>query len=334
MKTKDTLLLSVSDKDVQAFGGVSILLVTPLDHRGRLCEEDLVSLLKFVGTPRVEGVSIGGVTVCGEMGEGFCLSLEERSQVIRLAKQTLGKDKSVIAALFALSLREALEQAESARRSGADALLVAPVAPFLYSEKVLQRFFQSIGDTVQLPMIAYLNKMFKQDLPPVTVIEAVYEISGVIGIKDSTGSSDFMNLLIERRPAGKLMIQTVSRLALEGVLAGADGLTVGTSNLIPESVLEVWVFGRKKDSESQLKAKAAQERLNQAALFYQVATAQEGDSKDWVVVKEALAQMGIIREEAKYPSPPYEVLSLEHQKKISHSLSELVGRSRERVLRP
>lgn len=329
MKT-DNIPSSGSERGIKAFGGVSILLVTPMDRNGRVCEEDLVSLLKFVSAPCVDGESIAGVTVCSEMGEGLSLSPGDRSQVIRLAKQTLGKEKAVIAAIFALSLRETLEQAEICMRSGADALLVVPVTPFVYSELAL-KMFESISAATKLPIIAYLNKMFKQSLPPAAVVEAVYEIPGIIGIKDSTADASFIDQLIQRRPAGKLVIQTVSALALASVSAGADGLMIGSSNILPQSALEVWVFGRKSDLASQIKAKNAQDRLDKAVLLYQIASAPGARSKYWVVVKEALAQMGIIREEAKHRSSLDESLSFEEQRKISQQLLELVGR--ERVVR-
>ena len=104
------------DLDASKFGGVSILMVTPLDREGRFSEQGFTSLLKFVSATAVEEETIRSVTVCGEMGEGFCLPLEDRDRAIRLAKQCFKKDKAVIAAIFALSLRDAVEQAERCKK--------------------------------------------------------------------------------------------------------------------------------------------------------------------------------------------------------------------------
>lgn len=306
-------------------GRVSILLVTPLDRHARLSESDFVSLIRFVNAAQVDGESIAGLTVCGEMGEGFCLTREERARAIRLAKETVGSEKSVIAAVFALSLRDALEQAESCIQSGADALLIAPVAPFAYSEGALVRFFQAIAESFGAPIIAYLNKMFREALPSPGMLRAVYEVQGVAGIKDSTGDRAFMERLIQQRPPGKLMIQTVTGLALAGVQAGADGLMVGSSNIAPEAVLAVWAFGRKPDPESQSRAVAAQEQLKQVTALYRIAAGTGGGSKDWVVVKEALAQMGVIRQEARYPAPPYELLPPAAQREVADQLEAIIG---------
>lgn len=311
------------DPDVSKFGGVSILMVTPLDCEGRLCEQDFTSLLKFVSVPSVAEESIRSVTVCGEMGEGFCLPLEDRDRAICLAKEFLGKDQAVIAAIFALSLRDAIEQAERCKKNGADALLVAPVATFPYSTQALCKFFELVGEAAQLPIIAYLNKMFKAPPPSAEMVKAIYELPCVVGIKDSTGDFACITQLIEQRPPGKLMIHTVSSNALAGVQAGADGLMVGTSNLVPQAALETWAYGRRQDTESQRRAVVAQARLNQAVQLYKLAP--NAASKDWVIVKEALWQMGVIREAAKYPALPYEVLSEADQNKVRELLQALVS---------
>lgn len=309
--------------DNSRYGGVSILMVTPLDRDGRLCESDFNSMLQFVSSPSVDGQTIDGVTVCGEMGEGFCLSIEDQDRVIRLAKARLGNEKTVIAAIFALSLRDAIEQARRHANSGADALLIAPVATFPYSSNALRKFFQCIGEAVELPVIAYLNKMYKQELPSAEMIQGVFELPGVVGVKDSTGDLTFIAELIAQRPANKVVIHTVSSSALAGVRAGADGLMVGTSNLVPDAALATWVYGRRNDMESQAKAMGAQERLSRTAQLYKIAP--DASSKDWVIVKEALWQMGVIGEEARYPALPYEVLAASDREKVRAQLSTLIS---------
>lgn len=304
-------------------GGVSILMVTPLDQYGRLCASDFESLLEFVGSPSVNGQTIAGVTVCGEMGEGFCLSNEDQDHIIQRAKARLGREKTVIAAIFALSLRDAIEQAQRHAKSGADALLIAPVATFPYSGKALRKFFQCIGEAVGLPVIAYLNKMYKHELPDAETIQGIFELPTVAGIKDSTGDLAFIARLIAQRPVGKVVIHTVSSNALAGIRAGVDGLMVGTSNLVPEAAIAAWVYGRMDDMASQEQAKRAQERLSQAAQLYKIAP--DASSKDWVIVKEALRHMGVIREEARYPALPYELLAVSDREKLQVHLAALLS---------
>ena len=59
--------------------------------------------------------------------------------------------------------------------------------------------------------------------------------------------------------------------------------------------------------------------------LYRIAAGTGGGSKDWVVVKEALAQMGVIRKEARYPAPPYELLPLAAQREVADQLGAIVG---------
>ncbi len=291
--------------DPSRLGGVSILTVTPLDSAHRLIEKDFISLLDFITAPVVEGEVVAGVTVCGEMGEGYALTDEDKARVIRLCKRRLGPSKTVIAAVFALSERDARHQARLCAEAGADALMVAPVAPFPYAERPLLRFFEAVGAESGLPLVAYLNKMYKP-FPPDAILAATYALHCVAAIKDSTGDAAFFDKLLAARPAGKLAIQTVTGLSLSSVRAGADGLMIGTSNLLPKSALQVWAYGRNPDPSAQARAQEAQDRLLKAAQIYKVGAPS---SKDWVVVKEALAATGVIAEAARHPAPPYELLS-------------------------
>jgi 4-hydroxy-tetrahydrodipicolinate synthase len=287
-------------------GGVSILTVTPLDENGRVSEANLRNLLKFVTAPSIYGESPRSVTVVAEMGEGYTLTPEDQAAVVRIAKDEVGGKCAIIAAVFALSVRDAVEQATRLRDAGADAIMVAPVAPFVYTGKILERFYGAIGDAVDLPLIAYLNKMFKKELPSDEILKAVYAIPSVIAIKDSTGDMEFQRRLIAARPEGKLMIQTVTGIALEGVKEGADGLMVGTSNIVPDSVLEVWVHGRGGDLKI---AEAAQERMRRASKLYAVGGGPNSTTKDWVAVKQALVHMGVIESNSCFAAPPYDILS-------------------------
>lgn len=156
-----------------------------------------------------------------------------------------------------------------------------------------------------LPLIADINTMYGP-CPSDELLAALFSLPSVAAVKDSTGDASFIDRILSARPEGKISIQTVERFSLSSVRAGIDGLMIGASNLLPKAALEVWAFGRLPDEASQALARAAQQRLFQAAKIYEIGAPF---SKDWVVMKEALAAAGIIAQNARHPAPPYELLS-------------------------
>ena len=134
---------------MERFNGAITALVTPFIN-GKLDEQGLVELIEF----QIEN-GIHGIVPCGTTGESATLDFDEHKQVIDITVKTVAGRVPVIAGTGANSTSEAIELTQSAKESGADAVL--SVAPYYNkpSQEGLYQHFKAITDAVDIPMFLY-----------------------------------------------------------------------------------------------------------------------------------------------------------------------------------
>ena len=129
--------------------GAIVAIVTPfLD--GRIDEQGLRDLIEFQIANGTRGI-----VPCGTTGESATLDFKEHKRVIELTVETVDGRVPVIAGTGANSTLEAIELTESAKESGADAVL--SVVPYYNkpSQEGLFQHYRAISEAVDIPMILY-----------------------------------------------------------------------------------------------------------------------------------------------------------------------------------
>lgn len=120
---------------MHAIQGAITALVTPMQNN-RVDEKALVDLIEFQLAS-----GIHGIVPCGTTGESATLSFQEHKRVIELTVQTVAGRAPVIAGTGANNTLEAIELSESAKASGADAVLsVVPYYNKPSQEGIYQHF--------------------------------------------------------------------------------------------------------------------------------------------------------------------------------------------------
>ena len=148
-----------------------------------------------------------------------------------------------------------LELADACRAAGADAIAVAPPPFFRHGQPGVIRFMNEVADRSPLPMYLY-------DIPAFTspmTFETIVELSShpnIHGLKDSSRDfARFEELIAEikaHRPEFKILTGS-EELLLASLIMGADGATVATGGLEPQTVMgivDAWMRG---DSETARK---------------------------------------------------------------------------------
>ena len=127
------------------FKGSCTAIITPF-HEGGVDYERLKANLAF----QYEN-GTAAVVVCGTTGENATLSAE----VVRVCVNTCKGKMKVIAGVGSNNTQKALQNAENAKASGADGILM--VTPYYNktTQKGLIEHFQYVADRVELPMILY-----------------------------------------------------------------------------------------------------------------------------------------------------------------------------------
>lgn len=212
---------------MERFEGAITALVTPM-HNGQVDEQGLVDLIEF----QIKS-GIHGLVPCGTTGESATLSFAEHKRVIELTVQTVAGRVPVIAGTGANSTSEAIELTESAKKSGADAVL--SVVPYYNkpSQEGLFRHFSAILDAVDIPMVLYNvpGRTVTNMLPATVARLAVH--ANVIGIKEASGNLSQISEIIKLCPQDFIVLSGDDFTAMPTVMIGGRGVISVVSNLEP-----------------------------------------------------------------------------------------------------
>ena len=245
-------------------GGVLPALVTPVNDAGEFEPGPFEQLLE-----RVYRSGVHGVYVCGQTGEGFQLSLNDRRAAAECAVRNSPKGAKVIVHVGASTTADTIALARHAARSGA--ALVSSLPPSgNYSFEEIRQYYQALARSSDLPLLIYY---FPSMAPSIQTTEQILElcaIPNVIGLKFT--ASDFYRMWVIRQ-AGAVVFAGSDEMLIAGLIMGANGGIGSTYNLIPETYAELYRMVSDKQWEE---ARLIQEKINvfmQAILRYPVHSA-------------------------------------------------------------
>ncbi len=207
--------------------GALTAIVTPMLD-GKVDEQGLVDLIEF----QISN-GIHGLVPCGTTGESATLDFDEHKRVIELTVKTVNGRVPVIAGTGANNTLEAIELTESAKASGADAVL--SVVPYYNkpSQEGLYQHYKAIAEAVDIPIILYnVPGRTVTNMLPATVARLA-ELPNVIGIKEATGSLNQVSDVIRRCPDDFIVLSGDDFTSMATVLVGGKGVISVTSNIEP-----------------------------------------------------------------------------------------------------
>lgn len=215
------------------FKGAIVAVVTPFKN-GKVDEEGLKNLIEF----HIEN-GTHGIVPCGTTGESATLDFDEHKRVIELTVQTVDGRLPVIAGTGANNTLEAIELTQSAKASGADAVL--SVVPYYNkpSQEGLYQHFKAINDAVDIPMFLYnVPSRTVANMMPETVARCA-KLKNVIGIKEATGSLNQISEVIRLCPDDFIVLSGDDFTSMPTVLIGGKGVISVTSNVAPRAMADL-----------------------------------------------------------------------------------------------
>jgi 4-hydroxy-tetrahydrodipicolinate synthase len=218
---------------MEKFHGALVALVTPFVD-GRLDEQGLVDLIEM----QIAG-GTHGIVPCGTTGESATIDFDEHKRVIDLTVKTVAGRVPVVAGTGANSTLEAIELTESARESGADAVL--SVVPYYNkpNQEGMYLHFREIAEKVDIPMFLYnVPGRTVVNMLPETVARLA-EIDNIIGIKEASGSLEQISDVIRRCPKDFIVLSGDDFTAMPTVCIGGKGVISVISNVDPRGMSQM-----------------------------------------------------------------------------------------------
>ena len=175
--------------------GVFPPITTPFYPDGRIYLRKLEqNVEQYSRTP------LAGIVVLGSTGEAILLSDEERREVLKTARDAAANEKVLIAGTGIESAIETLRLTEYASELGYDVAMVR--TPHYYKGQManplnMLAFYRFVCDRSPLPVIIYnFPQATGYDIPAEVVIELA-EHPNLIGIKESSGSIEKVQKMVE-----------------------------------------------------------------------------------------------------------------------------------------
>ncbi len=217
------------------FKGSMVALVTPMEADGTVDHGALERLVEFhieAGTDAIIAV--------GTTGESATLDESEHCAVVeRIIKRVKGRIP-VIAGTGANSTREALALTRRAAELGADGCLL--VTPYYNkpTQEGLYQHYKTIAEAVQIPQILYnVPGRTACDLLPETV-ERLSSVDNIVAIKEASAEVvERVADIVARCGKDFSVFSGDDGMALDAMLAGAQGVISVTANIAPDLMHEM-----------------------------------------------------------------------------------------------
>ncbi len=213
--------------------GAIVAVVTPFID-GKVDEQGLVDLIEF----HIEN-GTHGIVPCGTTGESATLDFAEHKRVIELTVQTVAGRIPVIAGTGANNTQEAIELTESAKASGADAVL--SVVPYYNkpSQEGIYQHFKAITAAVEIPMVLYnVPSRTVANMLPATVARLA-ALPNVVAIKEASGNLNQVSEVIRLCPDDFIVLSGDDFTAMPTVFLGGRGVISVVSNVEPRKMADL-----------------------------------------------------------------------------------------------
>lgn len=219
--------------------GVAFTNPTPFTEDGTAVRHDaLTNNLEYIA-------DAGGNVIlpCGNTGEYYSLSREERIAVVRTTVEAVG-DRMTVAAGVGGSTKDALSLIEAYEDAGADALLVMhPVHTFVHADGIAE-YYRRLAEATDLGLVLYKRG---PELPD-SVIAELSTIDNVLAVKYAVNDIKAFAAVVRDTPGDIVFSNGIAeRFAPSFGVEGAEGFTTGIGNFVPEASLALMDAIRAED---------------------------------------------------------------------------------------
>jgi 4-hydroxy-tetrahydrodipicolinate synthase len=217
--------------------GIYVAMLTPFKQDGRIHEQEMRRMVDFQIKHGVDGLF-----PVSSVGEYIHMTREEKVALMEIVHDQARGRVAITPGVGSSQPAESIFLAEKAREIGCDAVVIAPPHFFPLSQNMIERYFETIIDAVDIPVILYNIPLFTQPLG-YDLVKRLARRANVVGMKDSSGSMvDFLHFMDKVRLAEEEMNFLTGReeTLLPCLMMGGKGGMTATSGILPEAMVEIY----------------------------------------------------------------------------------------------
>jgi len=216
------------------YNGVYAALVTPFTADNKVDYGALQKLVRYLIDKNIDGFYVDGSTA-----EAFLLSTEERKGILEAVVEAANKERKVICHVGSISTDAAVDFAQHAEKTGADA--VSAIAPFYYkfNEKEVLGYYDDIMDSTCLPMFIYNFPNFSGFSLTEETLNKMKSHKNLAGVKFTSTDMFLLERLKTKNP-DMVIWNGFDEMLAAGLTMGADGGIGSTYNCIAPLIRKVY----------------------------------------------------------------------------------------------
>jgi 4-hydroxy-tetrahydrodipicolinate synthase len=264
---------------------------------GRLCDDLIKS-------------GVHGLTPLGSTGEFAYLDHAQRAAVVQTTIEAAGGRVPVVAGVVSTSTADAVAQAKSYQKLGADGILAILEAYFPLGDAQVYSFFRAIADAVDIPVVIYTNPQFQRSDLTLDVIARLSAHPRINYIKDASTNTGRLLSIMNRCGDAIRVFSASAHIPAAVILIGGVGWMAGPACIIPRQSVELYNLCKARRWDEAMDLQRKLWRFNEAFARYNLAAC----------IKAGLAIQGY---DVGDPIPPQAALSADERKAVEALLREI-----------
>ncbi|HBE9249981.1 TPA: 4-hydroxy-tetrahydrodipicolinate synthase [Clostridioides difficile] len=246
------------------FKGSAVALVTPFTEDNNVNFEKLGELIEY----HIEN-GTDALVVCGTTGEATTMSESEIFAVIKYTVEKVNKRIPVIAGTGSNNTMLSVHMSQEAEKLGVDGLLI--ITPYYNktNEKGLKLHFETIANSVKLPIILYnVPGRTKVNIKP-SVVAELAKIDNIVAVKEASGDLAQVAEIAKLVPKDFAIYSGNDDTILPLLSLGGSGVISVLANVCPKETHDLVTKFFEGDIEGSKKLQLNMDALI-AALFIEV----------------------------------------------------------------
>ncbi|MFU8848919.1 MAG: dihydrodipicolinate synthase family protein [Opitutales bacterium] len=235
----------------QKLSGIFTPNIVPYDAKGRINEEELRRIIRWLGD---KGVS--GFYPNGSMGEFIRLSYEERKQVVKIVSEE-ANGRPILAGAAEPNVDLVLEMCAYCADLGCRAVSITGPYYYKLTQPSIEQYFRDIAAKSPIDIVIYNIPNFANEISVPVLKRLALDCPRIVGTKDTSADlCRFQRILHEiksQRPEFAALIGW-EELLCSAMFLGADGGTLSSSGVVPEVLMKIYNDAVAGDWESAKKA--------------------------------------------------------------------------------
>ena len=247
------------------FHGVFPYLVSPIDGQGQV----LTDVLGKLASDLIKA-GVHGLTPLGSTGEFAYLNRTQREAVVRATIEATAKRVPVVAGVASMTTADAVEQAKTFQKLGADGILAILEAYFPLKDAQIDAYFRAIADAVEIPVVLYTNPQFQRSDLSLDVIARLSEHPHIRYIKDASTNTGRLLSIMNRAPRVKVFSAS-AHIPAAVMLIGGVGWMAGPACIVPRQSVHLYELCRAGKWPEAMKLQRDLWRINEAFAKFNLA---------------------------------------------------------------